>query len=139
MSYLLAIPEDRFSCDVAHVQQNCVLTHRPNTARWHGSNRSGERMVTGLSWAIPKSSKCCSPTYEVEPGPVYISQDNVTGCGIMSSVLNMILHLGSTIKVSPYRNQPHIHVRMYAHTPGHLKTSILVTKKKSMLKLEDQA
>ena len=39
-------------------------------------------------------------TYGVELGLVDQCQDNVTGCGIISSVWGMILQWGSTIKVS---------------------------------------
>ena len=39
-------------------------------------------------------------TYGVELGLVDPVQVNVSGCGVMSSVLGMILHWGSTIRVS---------------------------------------
>ena len=53
---------------------------------------------------VVKNATSCSSlstqTYGLELGLATQFQDNVTGCGIMSSVWDMILQWGSTIKVS---------------------------------------
>ena len=67
--------------------------------------RGGHGFDPGLrhTKVIKNGTRCSSlgtQTYGVELGLVDQCQDNVTGCGIMSSVWDMILQWGSTIEVS---------------------------------------